>query len=600
MDPLSALALILGLGIGTQWLAWRLRMPSILLLLLAGLLVGPLTGVLDPDALFGRFLSPVIGLSVAIIVFEGGLGLRFSELGAHGRVVARLVTSGVIVTAAVGAAAAAFFLGLPFDLAILLGIILSVSGPTVVLPLLRTVGAKRDVEAILRWEGILIDPIGALLAVLAFEAISHAGAEGIVQVFTGLIGTIVIGGFIGLAAAMILMTVESRYWLPDHLVGAVGLGLVVLTFAAAEMVSDEGGLMAVTVMGVVLANQKKADIRHIVDFKENLSQVLLGSLFILLAARIGPADLRALEAGMIPFIAALVFIGRPLAVLVATKGSELGWKQRGFLAWLAPRGIVAAAVSAFFGLRLEEAGRPEGALFVPITFLVIVSTVTLYGLTARPLARALGVAGPKATGVLFVGASRGSRELARVLEDEGFPTLLVDSNREALSAAKTDGLNAMQADPMDVNFDAQVDLSRYSRLWAMTANDSQNHLVCVHYAPEFGRAKVYHIEIEEHHEHPAGHETVGRRLFANTVTYRSLRDRLASGWAIRRTPITEHFDHAAWRKQHGAEAEPLFLITADRRLEIFTSNHQPPVTAGKTMVALTPPTAELAEELEEE
>lgn len=566
-----------------QWLAWRVRAPSILLLLLAGFLAGPVTGLLDPDALLGDLLHPIIGLSVAIIVFEGGLGLRLRELGAHGRAVLRLVTLGVAITAAIGALAAWKFLGLPWDLALLLGVILTVSGPTVVLPLLRTVRVSRRLDAVLRWEGILVDPVGAVLAVLLFEAFSHGtGTAGLADAARAIVPTMLIGVAVGALAAWTLIGLEARYWIPDHLVAAVALGFVVLAYSVTNAVVEEAGLVAVTMMGVVLANQQRTDIHHLVDFKENLSQVLLGSLFVLLAARIDLADLADLRVGAIAFVASLIFVARPLAVLASTAGTDVGWRQRAFMAWMAPRGIVAMAVSAFFGLRLEQAGRPEGALFVPVTFLVIVTTVVLYGLTARPVAKLLAVAGPRPEGVLFVGANRFARELARILEEERFPVLLADTDREAILAAKTDGRPARLANPLDPHFDDEVDMAGIGRLWAMTPDASHNHLACVRYASSLGRAKVYRVA-----DDGAAATPTGRTLFHARLTYRVLRDRLAGGWTVRRTPMTEKYgleDH----QDRYPDMVPLLLLH-EGKMEVFTTDHEPPVTAGKVLVSFVPP-----------
>jgi len=590
MGPLGAIALILGLGVGTQWLAWRLRAPSILVLLIVGFVAGPVTGWIDPDRLFGSFLQPLIGLSVAIIIFEGGLGLRIADVQGHGKAVARLVTLGVAVTAAIAAVVAHFALGLPWDLAALLGAILTVSGPTVVLPLLRLVRPRKEVEAVLRWEGILIDPVGALLAVLVFEAIrAGSSAIGASTFVLGLVATLGIGAGLGVIAAWVLVQVESRYWVPDHLLGAVGLGAVVGLFVTAEAVQPETGLIAVTVMGVALANQERASIHHLVDFKENLSQVLLGSLFIILAARVRFQDLRDLESGVVWLLLALVFVARPLAVLLSTRGTPLSWRDRAFLAWLAPRGIVAAAVSAFFALKLEAAGRPEAAAFVPVTFVVIVGTVALYGLTARPLARWLGVAGATPEGVLFVGANRVTRTLARILEEEGFPVVLADTDPDGVLAARTDGRRAVLADPLKEGFTDGLDLDGIGRLWAMTPDEHINHLACVRFAHDLGRAKVYAVD---NNPEASSDRIQGRTLFREGLTYRRLRDRLNDSWTVRRTPITQRFDAAAHRDEHGSEAEPLWLITETRGLEVFTEDHRPAIAPGKTLVALVPPADE--------
>jgi NhaP-type Na+/H+ or K+/H+ antiporter len=293
---LLSLASIIVLGIGAEWLAWRLRLPSILLLLIFGIVVGPVTGFLNPDALFGDLLLPVVSIAVAIILFEGGLNLRISELRQVGGVVRNLITIGVLVTWLIGAGAAHFLLGLNFALALLLGAILVVSGPTVIMPLLRHLRPSGQVGSILKWEGIVIDPIGAILAVLVFEAILAGGfREAAAVTVIGLLKTILIGGGIGMLGAMIMVLLLRRFWIPDFLHGAVSLTLVIAVFAGSNLLQTDSGLLAATVMGIYLANQRTVSVRHIVRFKENLRVLLISGLFILLAARLQVSHLGLLR-----------------------------------------------------------------------------------------------------------------------------------------------------------------------------------------------------------------------------------------------------------------------------------------------------------------
>ncbi len=262
---LVGLAGIIILGIGAQWLAWRLRLPSILLLLLFGFAAGPATGFLDPDALLGDLLPPVVSLSVAVILFEGGLSLSFTELRQIGTVVRNLVSVGALVTWLVTAGAAHFILDLSAALAVLLGAILVVTGPTVIVPLLRHVRPVGPVNSILKWEGILIDPIGAMLAVLVFEAILAGGfQEATTLALTGVLNTVVIGGVNGVLGAMVLTFLLKRYWIPDFLHNAFSLMVVVGAFTASNVMQAESGLLAVIVMGMTLANQKMITVKHIV------------------------------------------------------------------------------------------------------------------------------------------------------------------------------------------------------------------------------------------------------------------------------------------------------------------------------------------------
>ena len=341
---LVGLASILVLGICARWLAWWVHLPAILFLLLCGLVVGPITGMLNPDALLGELLLPIVSLSVAIILFEGGLSLRFSDLPQIGRVLRHLVSFGAAVTWIISAVAAYTVAGLDPALAVLLGAILVVTGPTVITPLLQDIRPTGPVGSILRWEGIVIDPIGATLAVLVFEGIVADGFRQAATVMAlGVVKTVVIGGILGFLGARTLMLILKPFWAPDFLHNPLTLMIVITVFTLANLLQAESGLLAVTVMGVLLANQRTISIRHIVEFKENLRVLLISSLFILLASRLRLDNLMLVGTRSLEFLAILVFVARPAAVALSTIRSGLSWRERVFLAWMAPRGIVAAS-----------------------------------------------------------------------------------------------------------------------------------------------------------------------------------------------------------------------------------------------------------------
>jgi NhaP-type Na+/H+ or K+/H+ antiporter len=398
MDPeaiLAGITLVLALGAAAQWLGWRIGVPAILLLLAAGFLAGPVGGVLEPDELFGDLLSPVVGLAVGIILFEGGLSLRLAERKLFGSAVQGLISVGVVITLALVTLLAYLLLDLPASLAFLLGAILVVSGPTVVGPLLEFVQPERRVESTLRWESILIDPIGATIGVLIFHGLvtgefHREQSLGNVLQFTY---TITLGALIGGLMAAGLTLFLSRGWIPRHLENVLTLALVASAYTLAEGVAAESGLMATTVMGFVLANQRYADVARIVEFKENLRVLLISSLFVILSARLKLDEVTAEldNLGLYVFFALLVLLVRPLAVLASTARAPLSRNEKIFLAWMAPRGIIAAATASTFALALVEQGHPDAERLIPLTFLTIVVLATLYGLTALPVARWLGV-----------------------------------------------------------------------------------------------------------------------------------------------------------------------------------------------------------------
>lgn len=589
VDALTAAALVLGVGVAAQVAARRIRIPSILLLLAGGWIVGPILGWVDPDELLGERLETVVIIGVAVLLFEGGLGLNLRELRGQGRVVTRLVTVGVLATWLIGAAAGIYLAGLDPAIAALLGAVVVVSGPTVVLPLLRVVQPTRRTDVILRWEGIVIDPIGALLAVVVFEALFQGGTLG--DTASTIAYSVVAGLAAGGAAAWAFIQAEKRYLVSDDLVGAWSLGLLIAAVTVSEHIRPESGFFAATIMGLILANQRRVPVEHVLDFKGSLATILLGSLFVLLAARVTLADLAVIDARAFLWLGALVLVARPVTVLLSTFGTGTPWRERAFLMWMAPRGIVAAAVAAFFALRLEHAGVAGAEFLVPYTFLAVVGTVVLYGLTARPVARLLGVARPHPQGVLFVGANPVSRRLARVLHEEGFRTLLVDTNRAALTAARLDGLEAVHGNILSESLADGLDLTGIGRLWAVTPNEETNSLACVRFAGDFTRAHVYQVASDAEGQEEMKEHLRGRILFGGDVQYRVLRDRIQSPqWTVRRTKITEQFTLDDHRAEHGDDALPLWLITkgpgGSPWIRVFTTDHRPDARPGDLLVAL--------------
>lgn len=606
---LIELAGIIVLGAAAQWIAWRVGLPSILLLLVFGIVTGPVMKWIRPADLFGDLLFPVVSISVALILYEGGLSLKLSEFRKVGAVVRNLVTLGALATGLITAGAAHLVLGLDWGLSALLGAILVVTGPTVIGPLLRQIRPTGAVGPILKWEGIVIDPIGALLAVLIFEIVSGEAHGAAGHVVTGVLYTIVVGGGIGVAAGLLLMVMIERYWVADHLQNAVSLMLVVVAFAAANHVQDESGLLAVTVMGFVLANQRRADIENIIEFKENLRVLLISALFIILAARLELDQIRAVAGRGLLFVLILVVVARPLCVFVSTWRSSLTWAQRCFLGWMAPRGIVAAAVASVFAIRLQEIFRDKQARLlangepipswlqagitgaeqlVPVTFIVIIASVALYGLTATLVARRLGVAESNPQGILFAGAHAWVREVAGLLQREGFRVLLVDSNRDNANAARMAGLPIRGGSILSERTLEDLDFGGIGRLFAVTPNNWVNVLAVQHFDGIFGRAGCYRLSpgpTADRDERKA-HGPKNRTLFGDTITHGQLEGRVAGGFKAKATRISEEFNLDDYREEHGNSAIPLFVIDDRRRLAIVTAGSDLQPGPGQTLVSL--------------
>ena len=583
---LIGLASIIVLGIGAQWLAWVLRLPSILLLLVAGLVAGPTTGFLNPDGLLGDLLLPIVSLSVAVILFEGGLNLKISELRQSGSIVRNLVTLGTLITWVVGTLAAYLIFDLDFKLAVLLGAILVVTGPTVIMPMLRYLRPGGRVGPILKWEGIVIDPIGAVLALLVFEAVFASGFN---AAAVDLLRTILFGGAAGLLGALLLIEVLRRYWLPDFLHSVFALALAIAAYGAANQLQTESGLIAVTLMGIILANQKRASIRHITEFKENLSILLISGLFILLAARLDFGQLDGLGGSFI-LLVVLMFIARPLAVFASTIRSSLSTREKVFLSWMAPRGIVAAAVASIFGLRLTDAGYAGGELLVSLAFVIIAGTVTVYGLSAPPVARWLKVAEPNPQGVVIVGGHPLGRAVAAALKEEKVKVILVDTNWANISAARMAGIPTFYANILSQYALEGLDLGGIGRLLALTTDDEFNTLVTQEFGKILGRNNVYQLPPDTSDKaarEAVSHHLRGRYLFAEDASYNRLNSRFAAGASIKTTVFSKEFSFEDFKARYGEETLPFFAVDQNGKLVIFATEKPPQPQPGQKLISLT-------------
>jgi len=585
------ITLIIALGIAAQWLSWWMKLPSILLLLIIGIVAGPVTGVLNPDEVFGELLFPMISMGVALVLFEGALTLRFSDIKGHGPSVTNMVTWGAGLSWLIIAAGTYFFTNMNWVVSLLFGSLVVVTGPTVITPLLRTVRPTPNVSNILRWEGILIDPLGALLAVIVFEAIT-SGAQGnslvtfLVEIATGLTA--------GIAAAVSLGFLLRRHLLPEYLQNVFALALALTTFAVANHYADESGLLAVTVMGLWLANDKKIDIHEILSFKESLSVLIISVLFIVLAARFQVSDLLAAGWSSIGVLAT-VLIARPIMVFASTWRSELSVQEKSLIAWIGPRGIVAAAVSSLFALKLENQGYEQAHLLSALTFMVIIVTVLLQSLTAKPLARALGVTEEEPRGILIIGANAVARAVATALQENGFRIKVTGTSWSDIKSARMEGLDTFFGSPVSAHADQQLDLVGIGRLFAMSRRPGLNTLSCLKYRNEFGRNRVFSLrtteEKDDFEKSRINDQYRAPRLFDDSLTLQKLASLLAQGGEVKTTRFTESFTWDHYITRYGKSVIPLFLISAEGKLRAFTNDFEPDISSGSKVIALLPVTA---------
>jgi len=577
-----------------QLLSWWLKLPAILFLLLAGFLAGPVTGWLNPDQLFGDLLFPFVSLAVAVVLFEGGLTLRLDEIRGIEQVVRRMVSSGLLLSWAVIAGAAAWFMHWPLPLAVLFGAMAVVTGPTVIVPMLRTVRPKPRLANILRWEGIVIDPLGALLSVLVFEFIvarqDQVALGHTLITFAGMLTT---GLVLGIAVAQLLGVALRRHWLPEFLHDVATLLLVFAVFTAANLLMPESGLLAVTVMGMWLANLPEVHTDDILDFKESLSLLLISGLFIILAARLQPGDITTMGWPALGVLAVVQFVARPLKVALSTWGSNLELRERALLAWIAPRGIVAAAVAALFALKLEAEGYAAARDLVPLTFLVIVGTVVLQSATARWLARALGVAEPDASGFLIVGAHPLARAIAGVLAERGLPVLLSDTDADAVRRARMESLPVYFGNLVSRHADRKLSLVSLGRLLALSPRREENTASALRYRGEFGSPLIYSLpspaersDREEDTERRIHKPVIGNIAFGREATYERLAAMLDQGARIRSTRLSESFDIEDYRHTHGDNAVALFAVSPGGRVHVFEPEPRFEPAADWTIIAL--------------
>jgi len=590
-DIALTLSLVIIAGILCQWFAWWVKLPAILFLLLTGIIAGPLFGWLDSGKLFGDLLFPFISLSVAIILFEGSLTLQFHQIAGLSRVVRNLVSVGVLITWLITTVATRFALDFSWELSFLFGAITVVTGPTVIVPMLRTVRPTTAVSSVLRWEGIVIDPIGATLAVLVYEFIfvgSGGSAMGHTLFSFGKI--LAVGLFLGAAAGYLYGIVLRLHWLPEYLHNVMTLALVCIIFSVSNSLQHESGLLAVTVMGIWLANMKNVPVDEILDFKESLSVLLISVLFIILASRVNFADFLQLGWAAIFIFLAIQFVARPLSVVASAYRSNLTWPERHLLAWIAPRGIIAAAISALFAIRLEEAGYSQAHFLVPLTFMVIIGTVVLQSATAGLIARMLGVSESNPKGILVIGANHVAIALAKGLKQAGFRPLLVDTSWEKIRRARMEGLDTFYGNPISEKADRNLDLVGLGKMFALTAHSPLNALACLHYRMEFGRSNVYTIqttsETELSIDRRTGRGLLGNILFSNEITFSDFSAMLAKGWKIRATKLTDKFTFDVYKKKYGKDLVHLFAISPKGILDIFTHDKRPNPLSGYIVISL--------------
>lgn len=581
------LAGIIILGILAQWVAWRFKIPAILPLILIGLIVGPIAAeFLTDDG--SKYIEPIwngkkglfpgeglyyfVSLAISIILFEGGLTLKRNEIKNVGPVITKLITLGSAVTFFGAGILAHYIFGLGWDLSFLFSGLIIVTGPTVITPILRNIPLKKDVSAVLKWEGILIDPIGALVAVLVFEFISVGGDSGFTKTALIEFGKILLfGTSFGFTFAHALAFVINKKWIPHYLMNVVSLSTVLLVFVESEIFAHESGLLAVVVMGMVLGNGKLKNLKELLYFKESLSVLLISILFILLAANINMSELMLLYTWDTAILFALVvFVIRPLAVFLSTIGSNLKLNERLFISWVGPRGIVAAGIASLFGSKLLKEG-VEGAEYItPLVFMIVLGTVLLNATTARMFSKVVGVFLKDSDGILIVGASKASRLIADYLQKFGKRVVLIDSNKTFIENANKQGLEAFEFNIYDDDLTDNIELNDIGYLIAMTGSDTVNQYALNHLTKEFGEHGAFRLaSAEEVKSQNFEHKNL---FFSPQDDYINISEAVRDYPDIYEVPINSDEEYqSTLEKLHGQlESVPLFVIANDKNIYLLS------------------------------
>ncbi|MDH3309986.1 MAG: cation:proton antiporter [Gammaproteobacteria bacterium] len=586
------LALVGLLGFGAQWLAWRIHLPAIVLLVLFGLLAGPVTGWIRPSQDLGVMLDPIIKIAVAVILFEGGLRLRFHELKTAATGVVRLVTLGVLLSFPLGSLAAHYIGGLSWPVALVFGAIVIVTGPTVIIPLLRQARLRRRPASYLKWEGIVNDPTGALLAVVIFEYFVYSGTGAALPIMIGRLSTaLALAGLLGVGCGFLLGVLFRRGLVPEYLKGPGALAAAIGVYVAANQVLSESGLLAATLLGITLGNMNLPSIDEMRRFKEYIALVLVSGVFILLTAELDPSILLNLDWRSFALLGAVIFVLRPVCIFFSTIGAGMSWQERALLAWIAPRGIVAAAVAAVFGPALLAQGYPGAELLLPLVFTLILVTVVAHGFSMGWLSRTLDLSAQSTNGVLIIGASPWTISFAQALNEKEIPVMIVDSVWHRLRAARLAGIKVYYGQILSEASEEKLEFNDYGYLLAATDNDAYNALVCKHFAAEMGRNHVFQLpdtSVEEPDPQRLSRTMRGLIMPAERAWYEELMSNWYHGWTFQKTLLTDEFTDERFQETIPTGSLTVAVIKADKSIQLYSPELSIKPKPGDTVVWFGP------------
>lgn len=589
---LIIITVILGLGIFSQWLAWRIQWPSIVIMSIAGLLIGPVLGLVNPKEALGELYSPMISLAVAIILFEGSSSLDIREIKGISKSVFRIVTGGAFLAWIGGSLAAHFIAGLNLEVAFIIGGLFVVTGPTVIIPLLRQAKLKPRTAAVLKWEGIIVDPAGPLLALFAYQVIKvltyeHLYFHHLWTFFLGALVAVLLGYIIGLAVSVMV----SKGLVPEYLKSPIILSFVLICFTVGEVVMHETGMLAVTVMGLTLGRTKKyvSSIGSISHFVENITVLLTSTIFILLTSSLTRETINdVFTLPIIGFVIVMLFIVRPLSIWISTIGTELTSVEKLLIGWIAPRGIVALTVSGYFASILLEDGYEGASILIALTFALVIITVCAHGFTIGPLAKKLGLASTEPPGILIVGASSFSVALADQIKQMGVPVIIIDSSADRLRPAKMKGIRTHQGEILAEHIQYDIDLTQYETLLSLTGDAAYNALVCQSHIPEFGYQNTFALPVKQttqvnHKELPMALKA--HLLFGEKAIFTELNRKINIGYSLKSIKIDKKDKIQKDNLPEGVT--PLFIKKKNDILTFVTLKSRLALEEGDELVVLS-------------
>ncbi len=592
MHLATMILIVLTAGLASQWLAWRVRLPAIVVLIIVGLILGPSSGIIELE-LSQSELTELIGLGVAIVLFEGGMDLKLGEVRRVGHGIGRLTIIGPPLAWVLGALAAHFVLGLSWPVAWVLGAILVVTGPTVVLPMLRQARLNKESSALLKWEGIVNDPVGVLLAVLTFQYFTLAEG-GWLQVATGVGAAFAVAAVLGGLGGWLVGWLYRRGSVPPHLKAPLLMVLVLVAYWLSNLIQHEAGLLTVTLMGLVIGNMKLVELEPLHYFKENLTILLLSAMFIVIPSQLEFAQLTLLNWRALAFILVVLLLVRPMTIVLATWGAPMSGKNKLLLSWVAPRGIVAAATAGIFGPALMAAGYQDAEILMPVVFLMIIVTVMTHGLTLGPLARKMSLAAEEKNGLLIVGASPWTQALAKVLMELNVNVAVTDGSYQRLKPIRMSGIKAYRGEILSEHAGYELEDEHLSFLLCATDNHYYNALVCKARGHNFGHHRTFQLAPHQEEEQEQKRLTLQQRgyfAFDPSWDYETLQQRLNEGWAVKATLLSKDFDQEQLNSWLGKPGEDWLLLgglSPQGKLQICSSEQPFKVSAGWTLLHFSP------------